>query len=154
MNYKRILSQLKRRPRVHGYVSPNAETRISRIEGLGLFAKKLIAKNAVVAAWGGCVTTAAEIKRLPKNIGYNYALHLYPGFYLAERSNEELDSADFINHSCEPNCKIVDKFIMITIRTITKNEELCADFSNHKRTGQKFVCNCGAKRCRGVIYYD
>lgn len=151
---KKILAQLKKKPRVHGYISPITETRISPIQGLGLFAKNNIEKGVVVAAWGGRVTTTAEIESLSADIGYHYALELYPGFYLAERKVSELDSADFINHSCSPNCKIVDKFVMVTRRNIEKDAELTADFSNHSDKGQKFVCNCGGKNCRKTIYFD
>lgn len=154
MNYKNILRQLKKKPRVNGYISPDTETRISSIQGLGLFAKKNIKKGIAVACWGGRVTTKSEIKKLPKEIGFHYALELYPGFYLAERSLKELDSADFINHSCSPNCKNVDKFIMITIKNIKKDEELTSDFSNHTNKGEKFICNCLAKNCKKVIYFN
>jgi SET domain-containing protein len=154
MTNKKTLSRLKKRPRIHGYISPHTETRISRIQGLGLFATKNIKKGTVVAAWGGCVTTTKEIKSLASSIGYHYALELYPGFYLAERSASELDSADFINHSCSANCKNVNKFIMATKRDVKKNEELTSDFSNHKKHGQKFFCNCGSEKCKRVIYFD
>ncbi len=154
MNYKKLLLNLKKRPRVHGYISPLSETRISPIQGLGLFAKQEIPKGEVVAAWGGRVTTKKEISKLPKDIGFNYALELYPGFYLAERSISELDSADFINHSCSSNCTIKERFIMITKRSIKKGEELTADFSNHTNKGGKFMCNCGSKNCKKVIYFD
>ncbi len=149
-----MLKQLEDNPRVHGYISPETETRQSKIEGLGLFAKKTIRSGVVVAAWGGRVTTVAEVRKLPKHIGYNYALEFYPGFYLAERSQKELDSSDFINHSCSPNCKIIDTLIMITRRSIKRGEELTTDFSNHTKRGKKFICNCGAKNCKGTIYYD
>src|ERR1035437_498170 len=100
MNYKKILKQLKTKPRIHGYISPNSRTKISSIQGLGLFATESIDKGKGVAVWGGCVTTKKEIEQLPNSIGYHYALELYPGFYLAERKLPELDSSDFINHSC------------------------------------------------------
>jgi SET domain-containing protein len=61
-----------------------------------------------------------EIEALPAEISYNYALQLYPGFYLAERSSSELDAADCINHSCEPNCKLVNRFIMVANKMIER----------------------------------
>ena len=153
-DYNVILNQVRKVPRVHGYISPHAETRVSPIHGLGLFANDAIDENIVVAAWGGCVTTKEEIDKLSQSIGYHYALELYPGFYLAERNLDELDSADFINHSCNPNCSIANKFIMKTNRKVMVDEELTADFSNHKSEGEKFVCNCGSKNCRKIIYFD
>jgi hypothetical protein len=154
MNHKKLLSQVKKSPRVHGFVSSLAETRLSPIHGLGFFAKKKIHKGAVVAAWGGRVVSKKEIKSLPKEIGYHYALELYPGFYLAETKLSNLDSSDFVNHSCNPNCKIVKKFVMITKRPVLKGEELTANFSNHTNKGQKFICHCGTRNCKKIIYFD
>ncbi len=154
MNYRKLLSDIKKRPRIHGYVSCLSETRMSPIQGLGLFAKHEIPKGEVVAAWGGRVATKEEVSRLPKEIGFNYALQLYPGFYLAERKISELDSSDFINHSCSSNCEIKDHFVMLSKRKIMKDEELTADFSNQKTTGEKFVCGCKSKKCKKIIYFD
>jgi len=154
MNYKKILRQIKNRPRVHGYVCDKVETRISPIHGLGLFALKDIKKGEIVAVWGGSVATKKEIKKFNKDIGFNYALELCPGFYLVEKNKEELDSSDFINHSCSPNCLIINKFVMITKRKIKKDEELTANFSNHKNTGMKFKCNCGSKNCKKEAYFN
>ena len=154
MDYKKLLKQVRRTPRVHGYISPLVETRLSPIHGLGLFAKKNISKGTVVAAWGGRVVTKEEIKKLPKGISYHYALELYPGFYLAETKISDLDSSDFINHSCKPNCKNSNQLIMVAKRNIQKGQELTADFSNHTNKGQKFVCNCGSNNCKKVIYFN
>jgi uncharacterized protein len=152
MDYENLLKQIKGKPRVNGYVSPKTETRFSSIQGLGLFATEIIAEGDVVAAWGGKVTTKEEIEALPAEISYNYALQLYPGFYLAERSSSELDAADCINHSCEPDCKLLNRFIMIANRMIDKDEELTADFSNETKEGGNFKCNCGSKNCKDMIY--
>mgnify|MGYP001579772318 CR=1 FL=1 len=154
MNYNKLLQQVTKTPRVHGYISPSTKTKLSRINGLGLFATRSINKDAVVAAWGGRVTTKKEVEALPKDISYNYALELYPGFYLAETKISELDSSDFINHSCDPNCSIIKKFVMVTKKDVAKGQELTADFSNNKNKGQKFTCNCGAKNCRKIIYFN
>ncbi len=152
MNYSHVLAQVQRQPRVHGYAAPCTETRISEVHGLGLFAKEAIAAGTVVAVWGGRVTTEAEMKNLPSDIGYNYALQLYPGFYLAERSIQELDAADFINHSCESNCHIGERLVMCASRNIPKDAELTADFSHPLELGGHFVCGCATPTCKGVIY--
>lgn len=154
MDYEKLLDQVTKTPRVHGYISSHTETRYSSIQGLGLFAINDISQGEVVAAWGGCVTTKGEMENLPENIGHHYALELHPGFYLAERSVSELDSADLINHSCNPNCEIINKFIMRTKRSVGRAEELTADFSNGKSEGESFVCNCGLENCRKVVYFD
>ena len=147
-----MLEQLKKTPRVNGYTSPKAEPRISPIQGIGIFAKERIKKGEVVAAWGGRVTTKEEIEKLPEEIAYNYALMLYPGFYLAERDLTELDAADFFNHACEPNCVIVDRFVLLCDKDIEAGEEVTADFSSDRHEGGSFVCKCGSKKCKGTIW--
>lgn len=153
-DYSALLAQVRRTPRVHGYVAPETETRFSPIHGLGLFAKAPVAAGTVVAAWGGRVTTVEEIERLPAEIGFHYALELYPGLYLAERRIEELDSADFINHSCAPNCRIADRLVLLANRDIGADEELTADFSGRPGEGRRFTCNCGVAACKGLIHFD
>jgi SET domain-containing protein len=149
MDYAKILAQLKKTPRVHGYVHPNTKTKLSRIHGLGLFSNKNFKKNTVIAVWGGCIVTKKEIQKLPKSIGFNYALEIHPGFFIAETSEIELDQSDFINHSCSPNCKIINQLTMITKREIKKGEELTCDFSSPTKV--KITCNCNSKNCKGFI---
>lgn len=139
--------------RVHGYINPETQVRKSQIDKLGLFAKRKILKNTVVAAWGGRILTEKEIKKLPRRFRTNYALPIYRGFYIAETSAKDLDSADFINHSCEPNCKIVNFLIMLTKRIILPEEELTADFDSGQEFGKKTKCNCKSKKCRKIIYF-
>jgi len=139
--------------RVHGYTSPYTEVRSSPIHELGLFAAKNIPKGTVVAAWGGRIVTAEEIKHLPKGFATNYALPIYPGFYIAETKAEELDSADFINHSCKPNCRIVNLLVMRTDRKIKSGEELTADFDVGAKLGRKILCKCGSSKCRKIVYF-
>jgi len=139
------------RKRVNGYISPNTETRSSTIHGLGLFAKKNLKKGVVVAGWGGKILTKQEVQKLPKIIGNNYALEVYPGFYLAETKKSEIDASDFINHSCQPNCEIVNTIIMRTKQTIKKDEELTADFSSPH--GKKTRCSCGTQGCKIFVQF-
>jgi hypothetical protein len=143
----------KRHRRVHGYIAPETEVRKSSIDALGLFAKRDIPKGVVVAAWGGRILTSKEIERLPEKFRTNYALSLYPGFYIAETSEKDLDSADFINHSCEPNCAIKNLLIMVTKRSVRRNEELTADFDAGAKFGKKAACQCGSKKCRRIVYF-
>lgn len=139
--------------RVHGYIAPETEVSHSPINGFGLFAKTSIPRGVVVAAWGGRILTSREIKILPPKFRTNYALPLYPGFYIAETKIRDLDSADFINHSCRPNCRIVNLLIMITKRRIKAGEELTADFDSGPRCGTKTTCLCGAVNCRKIVYF-
>lgn len=68
----------------------------------------------------------------------------------------------FVNHSCEPNCRIDDDWQVVPRRTISPGEEITiaynrvrpdeleewGDFWHEKWT---FACRCGARQCCGMI---
>ena len=63
---------------------------------------------------------------------------------------------EFINHSCEPNCRIDKqgkKLYLITIKDIKKNQELTFDYATVLASDDiwTMTCNCGTKACRGVV---
>lgn len=145
-----------RRPqerRVHGYTSPRTKVRPSAIDKFGLFTTRPVARGVVVAAWGGKILTKQELAKLPSTFRTNYALPVYKGFYLAETKPDELDSADFVNHSCEPNSVIKNLLVMVTKRNIKRGEELTADFDTGPGVGKKSRCRCGARNCRATVYF-
>ena len=61
--------------------------------------------------------------------------------------------AEFINHSCSPNCfaQIVKGHILyMSKRDIEKGEELTVDY-RFDNDSEVVPCSCGAKKCRGTI---
>ena len=61
--------------------------------------------------------------------------------------------AEFINHSCEPNlvARVFKGHILcFSLRSIRKGEELTFDYCCDG-TGERVICGCGSKRCRGTI---
>ena len=139
--------------RVHGYTSRDTEVKGSSIHGLGVFAKKNIRKGKVVVAWGVHIITKKEIMKLPKEISTNYALPVYPGFYIAEISHNEVGDAERVNHSCRPNCVVKNNLIMLTSRVILKGEELTCDFDHGSGVGLRTLCKCGSKNCKKFVYF-
>lgn len=72
----------------------------------------------------------------------------------------ELD--DFINHSCEPNCRVEFKpdgrVVSVALRDIAPGEELTFDYATTTTReglaafpGWRFPCACGAPTCRGEV---
>ena len=62
---------------------------------------------------------------------------------------------DFVNHSCEPNCRMEidgsDVFLW-TVRRIGANEELTFDYATtQSQFPFRFYCNCRTQSCRGEI---
>jgi hypothetical protein len=64
----------------------------------------------------------------------------------------------FLNHSCEPNAKIVkeqDKLFVVAIDDIKSNQEIFFDYSTVGARDDiwqmEVSCNCGSKNCRKII---
>ena len=74
---------------------------------------------------------------------------------------ESQDSDNFLNHSCEPNCRIDWNTMWLTaLRDIKMGEELTYDyhtsdwdnFSLKRKDPAWFKCSCGAPQCVGKMY--
>jgi SET domain-containing protein len=68
----------------------------------------------------------------------------------------EGELADFLNHSCEPNSKVVkvnNKLFIVAICDIGKQEEVLFDYSTIISSDDvwEMDCNCGSLNCRGVV---
>jgi SET domain-containing protein len=70
------------------------------------------------------------------------------------------NSSRWINHSCAPNCEIVDENDRIFIescRDIRTGEELTYDYNlqlgepHTPKAKRAHACFCGARRCRGTM---
>lgn len=57
----------------------------------------------------------------------------------------------FVNHSCEPNCGIRDRRILVARRRIEKGEEITFDYAMTEEVMEPLACGCGAPECRGTI---
>lgn len=135
----------------------------SRIQGLGVFAKRLIPKGSRICEYAG--------ERVPKDqLMLDLANGLTSLVYVLNL-NDELaidgerngNDARYINHCCEPNCEvyIFDEIPYIyAMENIPRFSELTFDYKlqslNDKKLTKKeklalFPCNCGAKKCRGTL---
>lgn len=61
---------------------------------------------------------------------------------------------NWVNHSCGPNTEIVAKqgeASLLALRNIPKGEEITCDYNKTEINGQRVVCNCRDKSCRGYF---
>ena len=66
------------------------------------------------------------------------------------------NTARLVNHSCDPNCEIIDngksKLWIYSTKSIRKNEELTYDYGfSFDKDYKKYPCNCGSGNCVGYI---
>ncbi len=121
--------------------------------GRGIFARNKISAGEFVLGFTGKIITLEEARAKGNEMGnplqINFETYIDvepPGLY--------------INHSCEPNCGIVDDIKLIALRPIIASEELTFDYSTTMWEpwdgAWKLSCLCGSSRCRGTIssFYD
>jgi len=97
---------------------------LSKIEGFGAFASRRIEKESQIAVWDG-----PYAHELPNDASAKYYLYVRPHVYLVGFGSDYPES--FINHSSNPNSKIVwdgDIAILVAIRDIEQNEEVTFDY--------------------------
>ena len=128
----------------------------SNIDNKGLYASQNIKSGKIIIHYKGKLITKKETDTNPK-YDNDKAIYL---FNLNSRYDLDGDfkynTARLINHSCNPNCEVLDEnkpVLWITaIRDIKKNEELSYDYGFSFDCDYKdHVCKCGSKNCVGFI---
>jgi hypothetical protein len=70
------------------------------------------------------------------------------------RSLEPTSPGRFVNHSCDPNCQLVDaggdRIELRSLRSIVAGEELTIDYQWEAEAEPK-LCHCGSENCRRYI---
>jgi hypothetical protein len=116
---------------------------------MGCFARRDLAAGTTVAGFGGHVVERAEFDGLDEELR-THALQIDERLYMV--SLPPFAPADYVNHSCEPNCGIVGSCLLVTRRDVLAGEELCFDYAmSDTNDYDEFVCECGAESCRRLI---
>ncbi|KAL7547225.1 hypothetical protein ACHAWF_010545, partial [Thalassiosira exigua] len=142
-----------------------AKCRPAREEGRGwgLIAVDGVEKGDLVQEYAGeIVDESTKERRLrewsedhPNDPNF-YLMHLEPGWYIDAR--EVANLARFINHSCDPNCRLVPvnvsghtRVAIVCVKDVPPGGFLCYDYQFDTNHGDRFVCRCGATNCRGTM---
>jgi uncharacterized protein len=126
------------------------EIRESKIHRLGVYALERIPTNRKVIEYTGERISRRETSR--RGLGPFTYLFTLDSYWTIDGAVGG-SGAEIINHSCDPNLRVVilkGHILYISKRPIRKGEELTVDY----RFSDKFdlvKCKCGAKSCRGVI---
>lgn len=136
--------------------------RHSPIHGLGVFALTWIPKGVRVIEYKG-----ERISHEEADERYS-ELHAHSAHTMLFTVNEQIvidatrrgNSARWINHSCAPNCEIIDekdRIFVHALRVIRPGEELTYDYNlqigepHTKKAQREHACRCGARKCRGTM---
>ncbi len=137
----------------HRWITPKAECRESKIDGVGIFSIEDIQKGEVVGVIGGIIVPVSEIKEYWKRVG-DFGAQLSDDFFIVPSDKEELKRTGAFNHSCEPNCGFEKEIILISIKDIKKGEEILIDYGMHHSLMDSFECKCVSGNCRKFITKD
>ncbi len=138
------------------------EVKRSSIQGLGAFATTRIPKGTRIIEYTGERITPAEADRR-----YNDDATDHPRVLLFSVDSRTVidaavggNEAQYINHSCEPNCAAVTdkkRIYIEALRNIQPGEELLYDYNLTRESDddaaleKRYACRCGAPTCRGTM---
>lgn len=137
----------------HRWLSTKAEPRLSKIQGLGVFAREPILKGEDVAALGGVIVPKNEIGEYWRTSGH-VGIQIDDNFFIVPTTRQELEEKGVFNHSCEPNIGFKNSITLTTIRDIKVSEELTFDYAFCESLYEPMICNCGSEGCRKSITPD
>jgi len=138
------------------YTSPKVKVKESKLGGKGLFAKEKIKKGKIIIDYTkgpGKFLSAKEAGALYKK-GNDYMIQVDHDTFFGATNKDELEVADFVNHSCDPNCGIKGKLRIVAMRDIDKGEEVAFDYAMTESSDYAMKCKCKSAYCRGVIHGD
>jgi histone-lysine N-methyltransferase SETD1 len=126
----------------------------SKIHGYGLFADDELPQDRFLMEYVGekiCNEEKSRRENENDKKGVTYIFYLDDNYWI----DGELMGNDskYINHSCDPNCKIVWKngrILFYSKRLIKKSEEVTIDYT-YEKNSKKEICKCGSVNCRGFI---
>lgn len=111
--------------------------------GRGVFATGPIRAGEAILQFHGMLLE-------PQDVDFNdYHLQVGEHRYLGPSGQAD----DYVNHSCAPNCALLEGLRLTAVRDIAPGEELTWDYSTaiDEAGFPGFPCACGAPGCRGTV---
>ncbi|CAM9318137.1 unnamed protein product, partial [Ectocarpus sp. 12 AP-2014] len=140
----------------------NAQVEVFKADGKGMGLKVIepVSKGQFIAEYVGEIITRKELnKRMISSAGTRklYMMQLGDDTYLDAKRKGGI--ARFVNHSCDPTCRLEQwtamgqpRCAVFSLRAMKAGEELSFDYqweAHHLRENTK--CLCGSPQCRGTI---
>lgn len=130
------------------YLTPKARAQSTPNGQMGVFARERIGKGEIVAIWGGEILSRDEIEALPER-ARQHVMQVEEEFFLGGGGADE---TNYFNHSCDPNAGLSGQMVLLAMRDIQTDEEICFDYATCDGSAyDEFECQCGAVNCRGTV---
>jgi len=116
-------------------------------KGLGVFATKDIPARTLIAEFIGKVYMSDLATEVPARM-VDHVIQIGQTTFL----HAENRLAEFINHSCRPNCGIKNLTQVVTTVPIKIGDEVTWDYRCSENSNWVLEnCLCGADRCTGIV---
>lgn len=113
--------------------------------GKGVFAVRRVVAGETVIVFGGTVLSLEDARRSGSR-WRSRTLQIDDEHFLYSVVE---GPADWINHSCEPNCGMRGPVTVVAMRDILPGEELTLDYATVDGIAyDEFDCLCGSDQCR------
>ncbi len=119
--------------------------------GKGVFVKKNFKPGQSIFQFAGELIACDEDDDTDEQTRSN-AIRISKDWFVSPKGR----MGDFLNHSCEPNAKVVKKdkkLFIVAISLISKGEEVAIDYSTIIAADDSWTmkCKCGSKNCRKMV---
>jgi uncharacterized protein len=155
-HYENCTDFIKRKMRENGWLHDSVvRRRCFDSLDYGLVACKPIPRLSPVIIFAGKVISGQYVVNIsPRD--QEMSLQIDADLWQIPVHPNGFETGDFINHSCDPNCGMMDSVRVITMRDISLNESLTLDYAminsgKRELNGDCFLCQCGADMCRRTI---
>lgn len=134
------------------YCSPRLEVRAVPYKGhYGVFAGDFIPAGELLVMWVGELVSFEGLADVPPPVR-SRSVQVEDNLYLIPT---QVEPADFINHSCDPNAGLSGQIALVALRDIMPGEEICYDYAMTDGSAyDEFDCQCGASNCRRRVTGD
>ncbi|RHY64743.1 hypothetical protein DYB38_006010 [Aphanomyces astaci] len=73
-----------------------------------------------------------------------------------KETGDKIETSDYINHSCDPSCGMLDSVTVVAIRDLHPGEEITIDYcmvndGTNSDPSDNFTCMCGSVNCRTTV---
>jgi SET domain len=180
-NYENCTSFIQRKMNEHGWTHNSVVRRHLRWDGAtmqnddayGLFACQPIPSMTPILVFAGKVVSGEHVSQLSsreQEMSLQIADDLWQiprhirctdvscssGLHRTTTYQLFFETGDYVNHSCQPTCGMMDAFQIMTIRDVAMHEELTIDYAmvnsaSRSLCGDTFPCFCGSTNCRGTV---
>jgi hypothetical protein len=132
---------------VHSWLHPACEKRSTHC-GHGLFANTEIPSGTLLLIQGGHIISLFQEPLLPPEM-WDLPMQISDELMIGPRELHEVEDADFVNHSCDPNAGWKGQIFLMSMREISADEEIRFDYATVvSLPGYGFDCECGSPHCR------